>query len=75
MKDLVPNQYQIEGLINIENQIKVVNDIPVRHLLLLALQDIDVINHQPITSEYNTNCIDIKKKYINFHLYLELNCY
>lgn len=52
MNDLVPNQYQIEGLTNIGNQLKVVNVIQVHHLLLLVLQDIVVINHQLITSMY-----------------------
>lgn len=55
MSDLVPNQYLIEELINIiENQIKVVNDIQVRLLVHLVLQDIVVINHQPITSMFTT---------------------
>jgi len=55
MSDLVPNQYLIEELINItENQIKVVNDIQVRLLVHLVLQDIVVINHQPITSMFIT---------------------
>jgi len=51
MNDLVLNQYLTEEFINTtENQIKTVNDIQVRLLVHLVLQDIVVINHQPITS-------------------------
>lgn len=51
MNDLVLSQHLIGDLTNtIENLTRLVNDIPVHPLVLRVLQDIVVINHQPITS-------------------------
>lgn len=67
MSDLVPNQYLIEELINnTENQIKTVNDIQVRPLVHLVLQDIVVINRQPTISMLKSYKFEFKYGYLHY---------